>query len=158
MGCPRRQAHTRNQISRGDTASVFGCRVPLDRGGRRGWLAPNSPLFSQELDEWVEDSAVHVSQRQSNWFWIRDKKMKTCLVKLTCHTAGCSAQVDDPTAPSLKAGLFSFIFLPIANFLIVCLHLLWKGNHMWYQHLHLLDFAYTWISMLRIWQLRQKRK
>lgn len=110
MGCPRRQAHTRNQISRGDTASVFGCRVPLDRGGRRGWLAPNSPLFSQELDEWVEDSAVHVSQRQSNWFWIRDKKMKTCLVKLTCHTAGCSAQVDDPTAPSLKAGFF-FIYI-----------------------------------------------
>lgn len=115
MGCPRRQAHTRNQISRGDTASVFGCRVPLDWGGRQGWLAPNSPLFSQELDEWVEDSAVHVSQRQSNWFWIWDKKMKTCWVKLTCHTVGCSVQVDDPTAPSLKAGFFYLYFclLPI---------------------------------------------
>lgn len=121
MGCPRRQAHTRNQISRGDTASVFGCLVPLDRGGRLAWLAPNSPLFSQELDEWVEDSAVHVSQRQSNWFWIRDKKMNTRFVKLTCHTVGCSAQVDDPTAPqtgmyaSLKDGCFLFVFclLPI---------------------------------------------
>lgn len=24
-------------------------------------LAPNSPLFSQELDEWVDDSMLHVS-------------------------------------------------------------------------------------------------
>lgn len=136
MGCPRRQAHTRNQISRGDTASVFGCRVPLDRGGRRGWLAPNSPLFSQELDEWVEDSAVHVSQRQSNWVWIRHKKMKTCLVKLTCHTVGCSARVDDPTAlqtgmyASLKAGFFLRLYYIFycQFFLIVCLHLLWKWD------------------------------
>lgn len=26
-------------------------------------LAPNSPLFSQGLDEWVDDSMLHVSHR-----------------------------------------------------------------------------------------------
>lgn len=38
-------------------------------------LAPNSPLFSQELDEWAGDSMLHVSQRQTNSFWIQDKRL-----------------------------------------------------------------------------------
>lgn len=98
MGCPRRQAHTRNQISRGDTASVFGCRVPLDWGGRQGWLQTAHCFHKSLMNGWKTARCTSVSGKvtgfeyetkrwkraQSNWLATLSAAQRKWMIQQHC--------------------------------------------------------------------------